>query len=142
VSRIRKTILCIDDQWSGLISRKMFLENHGYIVLEATGGDEGLKIFQTHRIDAVILDYQMPGMNGDVVATRMKRARPDIPILLLSAYGPLPDNKLQSVDRFLTKSQEPKALLPALQHLLYGQPKPFFSRWFENWRGRNQGAQR
>lgn len=142
MSRIRKTILCIDDHWSGLIGRKMFLENHGYMVLEATGGDEGLKIFRTHVVDAVVIDYQMPGMNGDVVAAKMKRAKRDVPILLLSAYGPLPEKKLQSVDAFLTKSQETKALLPALQHLLYGQAKPFFSRWFDNWRGRNQEVQR
>jgi len=106
--QLRKTILCIDDHWNGLIGRKMFLESNGYEVLEATGGDEGLRLFRTHPVDAVVVDYQMPGMNGDVVAARMKRLKANIPILLLSAYGPLPENKLQSVDTFLTKSQELK----------------------------------
>ncbi len=68
-----KTILCIDDHWNGLIGRKMFLENNGYEVLQASGGDEGLKLFQSHAVDAVVLDYQMPGMKGDVVAKKMKR---------------------------------------------------------------------
>ncbi|MFY9561120.1 MAG: response regulator [Terriglobales bacterium] len=140
MSRLRKTILCIDDHWNGLIGRKMLLERNGYEVLEATGGDEGLKLFLTHAVDAVVLDYQMPGMNGDVVAARMKRMKAHIPIVLLSAYGPLPEKKLQSVDTFLTKSQELKVLLPALQDLLTSRPKPFFHRWFDTWRGRNQAV--
>jgi CheY-like chemotaxis protein len=142
MSRLRKTILCIDDQWNGLIGRKMFLENNGYNVLEATGGDEGLQLFLTHRVDAVVLDYQMPGMNGDVVAARMKRIKSHIPILLLSAYGPLPERKLESVDTFLTQSQGPKVLLAALQDLLNSRSKPFFHRWFDNWRGSNQAVRR
>jgi CheY-like chemotaxis protein len=140
MSDLRKTILCIDDQWNGLIGRKMFLESHGYRVLEASGGDEGLKLFLDHRVDAVVVDYQMPGMNGDVVAARMKRIKSHIPILLLSAYGPLPEKKLQSVDNFLTKSQESKVLLSTLRNMLTSRPKPFFHRWFDNWKGRNQAV--
>src|SRR5437660_198276 len=98
MARLRKTILCIDDHWNGLIARKMFLESNGYQVLEATSGDEGLRLFRAHTVDAVVIDYQMPGMNGDVVAARMKRLKANVPILLLSAYGPLPEKKLRSVD--------------------------------------------
>jgi hypothetical protein len=36
----------------------MLLENNGYEVLEATGGEEGLKLFCSHSVDAVVLDYQ------------------------------------------------------------------------------------
>jgi CheY-like chemotaxis protein len=137
MSRPEITILCIDDHWNGLIGRKMFLEQNGYRVLEATAGDEGLKIFRTHHVNAVVLDYQMPGMNGDIVAARMKSIRPEIPILLLSSYEPLPPKKLRSVDIFLSKSQEPKLLLPSLRRLL-SKPRPFFHRWLDDWRGRNR----
>jgi CheY-like chemotaxis protein len=89
-------------------------------------------------VDAVVLDYQMPGMNGDVVAAKMKRINSQIPIMLLSAYGPLPKKKLSSVDSFLSKSQPPKILLSTLQDLLSGRPKPFFSRWLDHWKSRNQ----
>lgn len=140
MSRLKTTILCVDDHWNGLVGRKMLLERNGYRVLEATGGDEGLKLFRTHNVDAVVLDYQMPGMNGDVVAARMKRMNAHVPIMLLSAYGPLPKKKLASVDTFLSKSQETKLLLSSLQDLLNNQPKPFFSRWLDTWRGRNRGV--
>jgi CheY-like chemotaxis protein len=118
----------------------MLLEQSGYEVLEASGGDEGLKLFRSHAVDAVVLDYQMPGMNGDVVAAKMKRINARVPIMLLSAYGPLPKSKLSSVDSFLSKSQPPNILLSALQHLLNDGHKPFFSRWLDHWRSRNEGV--
>ncbi|MFZ3368625.1 MAG: response regulator [Candidatus Sulfotelmatobacter sp.] len=135
-----RTILCIDDHRNALIGRKMLLENSGYAVLEATGGDEGLNLFRSHPVDAVVLDYQMPGRNGDVVAAKMKRIRSSVPIMLLSAYGPLPESKLKSVDTFVPKSQEPKMLISTLQHLLNSQSRPFFSRWLDHWRDRNQAV--
>ena len=86
---------------------------------------------------AVVLDYQMPGMNGDVVAATMKRFRSEVPIMLLSAQEPLPRNKLRSVDCFLSKSQPSKTLLATLQNLLEGRSKPFFTRWLDSWKQRN-----
>ena len=136
--REKATILCIDDHWNGLIGRKMLLEQSGYKVLEAVSGDEGLKLFASRPVDAVVLDYQMPGMNGDQVAARMKRLKSNVPIMLLSAYGPLPKNKLRSVDTFLSKSQPPSTLLSALHDLLDDRSKPFFSRWLDHWKNRNQ----
>jgi response regulator RpfG family c-di-GMP phosphodiesterase len=140
MSRRKATILCIDDQWNGLIGRKMLLESNGSAVLEATGGSEGLKLFVSNSVDAVVLDYQMPGMNGDVVAAKMKRIKSHVPILLLSAYEPLPKRKLEVVDTFLSKSQPTKILLSTLQDLLNRRPRPFFSHWFDTWRGRNEGV--
>jgi len=58
--------------------------------------------------------------------------------MLLSAYGPLPKKKLRSVDSFLTKSQPENVLLSKLQGLLDDQHKPFFSRWLDQWKNRNQ----
>ena len=69
----------------------------------------------------------------------MKRAKPHVPIMLLSSYGPLPKTKLEAVDVFLSKSQSPKILLSSVQHLLNRRPKPFFSRWFDTWRSRTEG---
>src|SRR5438270_8134480 len=133
-------ILCIDDHWNGLIGRKMLLEQSGYEVLEATGGDEGLKLFRTYAVDAVVVDYQMPGMSGDVVAAKMKRINAHVPIMLLSAYGPLPKSKLSSVDSFVSKSQSPNILLSSLQDLLGARNKHFFSRWLDQWKSRNEGV--
>jgi len=139
MSRLQPIILCVDDQWSRLIDRKQLLEGNGFAVFETTTGHEALKTFRTSTVDAVVLYYQLPGMNGDVVAAKMKRMKAHIPIVLLCAYGPLPDNKLESVDAFMTTSQEAKFLVSSLRRLLTARPKLFFYRWFENWAGRNQG---
>jgi len=136
--RAKATILCIDDHWNGLISRKQLLEQNGYKVLEASGGDEGLKLFRSRSVDAVVVDYQIPGMSGDIIAAKMKRINSHVPIMMLSAYGPLPKNKLQAVDSFLSKSQPPDILLSTLQGMLVDQHKPFFSRWLDQWKSRNQ----
>lgn len=140
MSRPKATILCIDDHWQGLMRRKILLEQNGYQVLEASGGEEALKLFLSRNVDAVVLDYQMPGTSGDVIAAKMKSINSHVPIMLLSAFGPLPKSKLRAVDSFVTKSQPSNILLSALQSLLREQHKPFFSRWLDQWKNRNQGS--
>jgi hypothetical protein len=61
--------------------------------------------------------------------------------MLLSSYGPLPKNKLNSVDTFLSKSQPTSILLSAVRDLLESRNKPFFYRWLDRWKSRNQPVQ-
>jgi len=139
MARQKVKILCIDDHWNALSDRKVLLEENGYEVLEASGGLEGLELFRSHPVDAVVLDYQMPGMPGDVVAAKMKRINSQVPIMLLSAYGPLPKSKLGSVDSFLAESHAPTTFLSSLHELVDGRSKPFFCRWLDRWRSHNLG---
>lgn len=111
-------ILCVDDETTGLAVRKMTLESQGYHVMTADNGAEGLTIFSSQPIDLVILDYKMPGMDGDVVGERMKRLKPGVPILLLSAYVDLPRERLAAVDMYLTKGEGPQVMLKAVVELL------------------------
>jgi CheY-like chemotaxis protein len=137
VSPTRLTILCVDDQLPALVGRKTLLEQNGYRVLSSTDCAEGLNLFCAHTVHAVILDYQMPGATGDMVATKMKSLKAEVPILLLSSYGPLPPKKLRSVDMLLLKSEAPKLLVGALRKILV-RHKPFFQRWFDDWRFHNR----
>ena len=136
----RATVLCIDDHWNALIGCKMLLEESGYDVFVATSGDDALNLFLSNAVDAVVLDYQMPGMNGDAVATKMKRIDSHVPIILLSAYDPLPESKLSSVDTFLSKSQPPNVLLSTLQNLLADRHRTFFNDWLDLWKSRIRGS--
>jgi CheY-like chemotaxis protein len=124
-------ILCIDDDSAGLEARKELLEISGYEVLTAQGGQEGLGLFVSHPIDVVILDYQMPGMNGDRVASQMRRVKPGVPILMLSAYSELPPNELSCVDAFLDKGEPWPTVVSTLDRLL-NLRFPFFVRWLED----------
>jgi len=111
-------ILCVDDEAVGLLVRKTLLEKAGYRVLTAPDGPHGLDIFSQQPVDAVILDYSMPGMHGGEVATRMRVVKPEVPILLLSAYTSLPADVLQRVDSYMTKGEGPPLLLEKLSQML------------------------
>jgi CheY-like chemotaxis protein len=111
-------VLCVDDEVVGLRVRKILLERAGYQVLTAADGYSGLELFATHPVDAVVLDYSMPGMHGGEVARKMRQAKPDIPILLLSAYVDLPAEVSSLVDVYMTKGEGAPALLQNLDSLL------------------------
>ncbi|HEX6505836.1 MAG TPA: response regulator [Terriglobales bacterium] len=115
----RATILCIDDEEPGLQVRRMLLESAGYHVLCARSGAEGIKVFESAPVDAVVLDYWMSGMNGIAVARELKRINPSTPIMILSAYGTLLDETLGLADIWLRKGEEePQYILNKLQELL------------------------
>jgi CheY-like chemotaxis protein len=111
-------VLCVDDELVGLQVRKLLLERAGYRVLAAEDGPAGLEIFAAEQVEAVVLDYSMPGMHGGEVATRMRQLKPSVPILLLSAYVGLPTEVTSVVDLYMTKGQGAALLLTKLSSLL------------------------
>jgi CheY-like chemotaxis protein len=114
-------ILCVDDEVVGLRVRKILLERAGYSVLTAENGPSGIEIFAAQPIDAVVLDYAMPGMHGGEVARKMRQTKPGVPILLLSAYVGLPEEVSGLVDVYMTKGEGAPALLTKLGNLLSRQ---------------------
>jgi CheY-like chemotaxis protein len=113
------TILCIDDEALGLEIRKAVLERAGYQVLTAIDGSSGLSLFRGNTIDGVVLDYYMPEMDGGAVAETMRRERPEIPIMLLSAYINLPAEVVELADVTLLKGEGPQELLEKLRAMLH-----------------------
>ncbi len=71
-------------------------------------------------VEAVVLDFSMPGMTGGEVAVCMRQAKPDIPILMLSAYTSLPPEVKGVVDLSMTKGEGAPALLKKLGTLMAG----------------------
>ncbi len=118
MARRSKTLLCVDDNQSGLNTCKIILEDFGYTVLTASSSREGLEVFASNAIDAVILDYRMPEMNGELVAAEMRKTSPRVPILMLSGCVSLPESALQLVDEFIAKGDPVEFLLLAVQQLL------------------------
>src|ERR1700756_3091243 len=94
-------VLCVDDEIVGLRVRKILLERAGYRVLTASDGHSGLELFSSQPVEAVVLDYSMPGMHGGEVARRMRLTKPRVPILLLSAYVGLPEEVSSLVDVYM-----------------------------------------
>jgi CheY-like chemotaxis protein len=113
-----KTVLCVDDEKIGLRVRRIMLESRGYQVLTASSGPEGLKVFDENHVDLVVLDYFMPDLNGGEVASEIRRRRPGVPIVFLSAYFSLPPEALELADAFITKGDPPDVLIERIQKLL------------------------
>ena len=110
-------MLCIDDHPNALAGWSLYLHQAGYGVLTATDPNEGLELFATRPVDAVLLDYTMPGMDGPEVARSMKRMKPAVPILLFSGHV-LPKLAVEEADAVLFKGEPPQNVLSKLDELL------------------------
>jgi DNA-binding NtrC family response regulator len=89
-SPTRRTVLCVDDEDSQLMLRKMVLEDAGFEFLGVRSGAEALELFRNREIAVVVLDYWMSGMKGTEIAEKMRRLRPTIPLIIVSGFGLLP----------------------------------------------------
>jgi DNA-binding response OmpR family regulator len=112
----KKTILCIDDDASILRYEKALLERSGYDVLTAPSGQQGLKLATTRQCDAVLLDYELYGMNGHEVASEIKLVKPELVVILLSGRE-VPMQALALVDAFVPKLEASQQLLSIIAQL-------------------------
>jgi CheY-like chemotaxis protein len=122
-SLFHHVVLCIDDLESSLRLSRAYLEKHGYRVLTANSGPEGLRMLQAHSVDVLVLDYEMPLMNGEAVAREVRRLYPNLPIVLLSGHQGLDGwPVLQLVDAYVPKLELPVRLPTTVAHLLHSGP--------------------
>jgi CheY-like chemotaxis protein len=112
-----RTILCIDDDAGALEYHRVLLERRGYEVLTAASAQEGLQIAEEHAVAAVVVDYEMPEMNGHEVALEIKRRRPQVPIVMVSASDRIPEEELSVVEAFLYKDEAGTRLLPVIMQI-------------------------
>ena len=114
----RKLLLCVDDRLASLQARKLLLEREGYAVLTANDGIAGLELFVSRLVDLVLLDYNMPGLNGAVLAQRMRALKPEVPLVMLSGRFEPPAEAAGLIDAYISKGQNPCVLLNQIDQLL------------------------
>ena len=83
---MKKRILVVDDDGMNLTRTKIILGQE-YEVLLAASGIEALEKLRLGKVDMVLLDIDMPGMNGIETFERMKRFAADTPVIFLTASG-------------------------------------------------------
>ena len=116
-------LLCIDDDAQGLIVRKHLLEVYGFEVTTCTSPRQGLRLFQFRDdVDLAVVDFNMPDMDGVTLAGEMKRVRPDVPVVVLSALPWLPEHTPKTYDLFLTKMESGLEISKRLTALLESRP--------------------
>jgi two-component system NtrC family response regulator len=82
-----KTILAIDDDDSLRRVVEYNLMEEGYRVITAADGPSGLEAYQRQPVDVVLTDIRMPGMEGIELLARLKAMQPELPVIMLTAFG-------------------------------------------------------
>jgi len=97
-------VLCIDDEPLLRESLKAILESYDHKVETADGGQSGVEAFERARsqgqpFDAVLTDLGMPGLDGRHVAKRIKAESPGTPVIMLTGWGVMLDERDENVER-------------------------------------------
>jgi DNA-binding response OmpR family regulator len=121
----RPTVLLADDEPHSRWALERGLARH-YDVLVAADGDEAIELFRTHRPDLVLLDVNMPAINGPEAATAIRAMAPagTVPIVLISGAGDVQgvvESMHGAVDDFVLKPVTAKFLVAKLGALLRTQ---------------------
>jgi DNA-binding response OmpR family regulator len=114
------TLLCIHPDPAQL----SLLEQHGYELITATNGSDGLRLFLSRPVDAIVFDSQLCLSDGSALAAEIKRVKPQLPIVMLADNVELPDNALKFVNALVAKSDGPAFLLATVRSVLNVKPAP------------------
>ncbi|MBK3497104.1 response regulator transcription factor [Viridibacillus sp. YIM B01967] len=115
------TILVADDDANIRELVCLFLRNDGFETAEAVDGKEALTVYASKQVDLVVLDIMMPIMDGWTLCKELRRANPDLPLLMLTARGETWE-KVKGfelgTDDYLTKPFDPLELTARVRALL------------------------
>jgi DNA-binding response OmpR family regulator len=114
------TILIIEDEPELVRVLRSYLEKAGFMVLSASRGDTGLSTWENKRPDLVILDLNLPGMDGLDVAREIRR-KADTPIIMLTARVDEADQLIGlelGADDYVTKPFSPRVVVARVRALL------------------------
>jgi CheY-like chemotaxis protein len=121
-------ILVIDDDIEMRRILRKLLEREGYQVLEASDGDEGIKLYQKNQIELIITDLLMPGKEGIETIIQLKQDFPDIKIIAMSGGGQIESEfylecaKSFGAEYTFVKPINRKKLLTAVKELISMNP--------------------
>ena len=115
---VTSTILCIHRDPLQLSA----LRENGYELVTATNGRDGLRLFASRPVDAIVLEYHLGVLDGACVAAENKLARPEVPIVMLAEHLELPSDALNSVDALVVKSDGAHFLSATIHFVLNVRP--------------------
>jgi CheY-like chemotaxis protein len=108
----------IDDYQPFLDICKALFEDAGYQVLTTSNPEAGVHLVASNQVDAVVVDYEMPQMDGAAVASVLRNRYPEVPIVMCSGSLQLPDRVVNLVDAVCDKAGSCDYLLSAIQGVI------------------------
>ncbi len=114
-------ILVVDDEKNILKLYKAELEDEGYSVVTANSGREAIDIFESENPDLVTLDIRMPDIDGIQILRQMKEKKPNIPIIMLTAYDYRDDFSVWVSDAYVVKSSDLSNLKATIRQIIEGR---------------------
>lgn len=119
MAKAKATILITDDEKSIRNTLREILEFENYSIMEAENGVKALSTIQKEKIDLVILDIKMQGMDGIEVLEKIKKIEPGLPVIMISGHGTIKiaveATKLGAYD-FLEKPPDLNRLLISIRN--------------------------
>jgi two-component system response regulator (stage 0 sporulation protein F) len=82
-----KNLLIVDDQTGIRLLLDEVFRREGYVTRLASNGLEALQLAKEEKPDCVLLDMKMPGMDGIEVLRKLKSIWPELPVMMMTAYG-------------------------------------------------------
>ena len=82
-----ETILIVDDEKNYLVVLEALLGPQGYEILTAGSANEAIRLIQESDLDLIITDMKMPGTSGMELLEASKEIKPDLPVIMMTAYG-------------------------------------------------------
>jgi CheY-like chemotaxis protein len=111
----RRRLLCVDDDSTFRQFYKNLLGSYGYEVTVAASAKQALKLFLSRKVDAVLTDFDMPGMTGTELAARLKKMRPELPVLMVSGSAALHQQRPANVDATVVKGMPTSKLVDQIE---------------------------
>lgn len=99
----RHRILCVDDDPAVCELLVLRFLNAGFSAQAVSCASDALRLVEREPVDLLVLDYEMPGMNGIELAAELRRRVPKTPLVMISGNGAVPESALRLVDRFVPK---------------------------------------
>jgi DNA-binding NtrC family response regulator len=119
---MQQKILVIDDELDMLMLLRMIIEDNTDFEVETTNNpSEALKLFSEKDYNLIISDLKMPGMDGIELFDELREIKPDIPVIIMTAYGSLETSEeamKKGVADFITKPFRKDSILFTISRVL------------------------
>lgn len=119
---MKPKVLLIEDNAQNRYLTTFLLEQHGYTVLEASDGPAGIELARTFQPDLILLDIQLPSMDGYAVARALRSldSMRLVPIVAVTSYAMVDDREkaLESgCNGYIEKPIDPETFVPDLERI-------------------------